>query len=150
MTRARTKRPGTRRGDTSVRRKLPDDLPSAAAAALDDLMNAAGMDDEDEELLTIPQEAITAPASRRRRRARSGRRRATRSATPADRETVLPRSRCCRSRCSRKRRHLAAAQGAIAAAGHIVATGGAGARGRQNLAAIAQGGIDVVRRAPAR
>ena len=64
------------RGDTSVRRKLPDDLPSAAAAALDDLMNAAGMDGEDEndELLTIPQESIT---ERKKpppgRRARSGR-----------------------------------------------------------------------------
>lgn len=145
MTRARTKRPGTRRGDTSVRRKLPDDLPSAAAAALDDLMNAAGMDDEDEELLTIPQEAITKPkpppAPGAKRPATSN----SLSDSMLIEETVLPEIPVLQVAVYEEAHHLPSVQGAIAAAGHVVATGAAGAVGVEKiLAAVRRGGIDVV------
>jgi len=148
MTRARTKGSGTRRGDTSVRRKLPDDLPSAAAAALDDLMNAAGMDGEDEndELLTIPQESIT---ERKKPPPAPGAKRPATSSSLSDsmliEETVLPEIPVLQVAVYEDAHHLASAQGAIAAAGHIVATGSAGAVGAEKiLAAVRRGGIDVV------
>ena len=148
MTRASTKRPGTRRGDTSVRRKLPDVLPAAAAAALDDLMNASGIgDDEDEELLTIPQEGLAEPT--RKPPPAPGARRPPTSNSLSDsmliEETVLPEIPVLQVAVYEEASHLPGAQGAIAAAGHIVATGGAGPSGGDKiLAAVRRGGIDVV------
>ncbi len=139
-TRGRTKRPGTKRGDTQVKRKLPDDLPSAAAAALDDLIAASGIDDDDhDELLTVPQESLgTRPPPR-----------AASSTALSDsmliEETVLPEIPVLQVAVHEESSHLAAAQGAIAAAGHIVATGAAGPSGIEKiLAAIRRGGLDVV------
>lgn len=147
MTRARTKRPGTRRGDTSVRRKLPDDLPSAAAAALDDLMNASGLgddDDEDDELLTIPHELPTEP-KRKPPPAPGARRSATSNALSDSmliEETVLPDIPVLQVAVHEDAAHLAAAQGAITGSGHVVAAGSAGID--KLLAAVRRGGIDVV------
>lgn len=147
MTRARTKQPGTKRGDTQVRRKLPDDLPSAAAAALDDLMNASGIGDdggEDEELLTIPHEAVTVP--KRTPPPAPGAKRPATSNSLSDsmliEETVLPDIPVLQVAVHEDAAHLPSAQGAIAAAGHIVAAGAAGIE--KILVAVRRGGIDVV------
>jgi two-component system, cell cycle response regulator len=143
-TRGKTKRPGTRRGDTSVRKRLPDDLPSAAAAALDDLLAGAGMDDDEgEELLTIPQEALggklKAPPRPPTERA------ASLSDSQLIEETVLPAVPILQVAVHENQAQLAAAQGAIVAAGHVVATGAAGQAGTDKiLAAIRRGGIDAV------
>lgn len=151
-TRGRTKRPGTRRGDTNVPKRLPDDLPSAAAAALDDLMAAAGMEDDEgefDELLTIPQEVLEASKPRLPPRPPPGAKRVVTSAPLNDsqliEETVLPDVPILQVAVHEESAQLAAAQGAIAAAGHIVATGAGGASGTEKiLAAIRRGGIDAV------
>lgn len=142
-TRGKTKRPGTKRGDTQVKRKLPDDLPSAAAAALDDLLTASGLTDDDDELLTVPQESIGKPPQP------PPRRRAPSSAPLSDsmliEETVLPEIPVLQVAVHEESSHLASAQGAIAAAGHLVAVGTSGPAGTEKiLAAIRRGGIDVV------
>jgi AmiR/NasT family two-component response regulator len=147
-TRGRSKRPGTRRGDTQVKRtKLPDDLPSAAAAALDDLFAQSGIGDgdDDEELLTIPQEQI----GKKPPKPPPGAKRPETSAQLSDsmliEETVLPEIPVLQVAVHEESTHLAAAQGAIAAAGHIVSTGAAGLGGLEKvLDAIRRGGLDVV------
>jgi hypothetical protein len=142
-TRGRTKRPGTKRGDTQVKRKLPDDLPSAAAAALDDLIAASGIDDdESDELLTVPQASLGTKPPKPPPRAASS---TALSDSMLIEETVLPEIPVLQVAVHEESSHLAAAQGAIAAAGHIVATGAAGPAGIEKiLAAIRRGGIDVV------
>ena len=169
MTRAKTKRPGTKRGDTNVRKRLPEDLPSAAAAALDDLLNAAGLDDgEDEELLTIPQEQLgvhetttrkkppgahvvarITPVPRTTPPPAPGAKRPATSAPLSDsqliEETVLPEVPVLQVAVHEEASHLPSAQGAIAAAGHIVASGTAGPAGiERTLSVVRRGGIDVV------
>ena len=143
-TRGKTKRPGTRRGDTSVRKRLPDDLPSAAAAALDDLLAGAGMDDDEgEELLTIPQEALAGKLKTPPRPPPE--RVASLSDSQLIEETVLPDVPILQVAVHENQAQLAAAQGAIVAAGHVVATGGAGQAGTdKSVAAIRRGGIDAV------
>ncbi len=167
MTRAKTKRPGTRRGDTSVRKRLPDDLPSAAAAALDDLLNASGLDEpEDEELLTIPHDSLGQqppghqPLARRKPPPAPGAKRdSTPFATNAMREptsaplsesqlieeTTLPEVPVLQVAVHEEGSQLPSAQGAISAAGHIVASGTSGLSGiERTLAVIRRGGLDVV------
>jgi PleD family two-component response regulator len=143
-TRGKTKRPGSRRGDTNVRRKLPEDLPLAAVAALDDLLHAAGLDEDD--ALTIPQ---APPPRKAPPKPPPGGRRATTS-KPLDEgqlveETVLPAVPVLQVAVHEEASELAAAQGTIEAAGHTVAIGASGAAGADKvLAAIRRGGIDVV------
>ena len=104
-------------------------------------------DDEDEELLTIPQESITEP--KRKPPPAPGAKRPPTSTSLSDsmliEETVLPDIPVLQVAVYEDAAHLPSAQGAIAAAGHIVATGGAGASGGDKiLAAVRRGGIDVV------
>jgi hypothetical protein len=133
-----------------VRKRLPDDLPSAAAAALDDLFAASGMadDEPEDELLTIPQEAIEGRPKKPPRPPPGAKRIETSPAFSDSQlieETVLPDVPILQVAVHEESSQLAAAQGAIAAAGHVVATGASGPSGVDKiLAAIRRGGIDAV------
>lgn len=126
MTRAKTKRPGTRSG----RRHLPDDLPDAAEAALDELLRA----DEDD----ILEEAELAPEDRTMQID------AVEEEDDASSDIVneLP---VLRVGVFEDAMHVRSAQSAVSASGHSVALAGSGTDGRQQvLEAVRAASLDAV------
>ena len=152
MSRAKTRRPGTRGG----RRDVPDDLPSAAVAALDDLLTGGAPPiDIEESIATHTEAAIeprTAPPSPppgARKPSRAATRRPSTAAAAEDElvveETLLPEVPTLRFAVFEEGAQLASAQGAIAAAGHIVTAGGSGPEGSARIVdAIHRGVIEAV------
>jgi hypothetical protein len=151
MSRARTRRPGSRgnRRAPSLA-DVPDDLPSAALAALDELLtgSAGRVDDAKGGPAAVP----SGPAQRRTPPPPPGvRKPSRRPATPAVEdervirevaEVAVPMLRCA---VLEEDSYLAPAQGGIAAAGHAVAIAGAGPEGAARVVEMIQrGDVDVV------
>lgn len=129
MTRAKTKRPGTKSG---VRRSnIPDDLPDAAEAALDDLLR---VDDGDDEILDAS--AVGAFEEHTMRRPKLD----TEAIEEIDAEEVETALPVLRVGVFEDATNLRSAQSAIGAAGHVVAVAGSGVNGRQDVLAAVRGG----------
>jgi len=171
MSRAKTRRPGTKRPVTG----FPDDLPSAAVAALDDLLSgtetveaprrarsrafdtdasptvARGQPAPDRSIASAGgagSRAAPEPATAEvTRRAPPPPPKRIASAAPLDdeqlvEETVLPPLPTLRFAVFEDSAQLAAAQGAIVATGHVVSAGASGPA--RVLEAIRRGGIDAL------
>lgn len=158
MTRAKTKRPGTRSG----RRNLPEDLPDAAEAALEDLLR---VDMEDDEILTTHSSNAYEDRTMRRNKAPSAPPPSARprplemtesgtmpieaieelDAEELDGEEVVTELPVLRVGIFEDQTQLRSAQSAVGAAGHVVAIADAGDAGRKHvLAAVREGTLDAV------
>src|SRR5690242_18171736 len=140
MSRARTRRPGTRSGRRAATEpELPDDLPSAAAAALDDLLTGS-VPPESRAPTRRPTTAATVAV-----RAPAGRGESYGEELVVIEETELPEVATLRFAIFEDGAELASAQGAIVAAGHVVAVGGSGPDGSARvIEAVREGTVDAL------
>jgi hypothetical protein len=152
MSRAKTRRPGTKRAVTG----FPDDLPSAAVAALDDLLTGSetveaprrsrdrAFDTDASPTVSRPAPAEAETVSRKAPPPPPKRVASLHEEQLVD-ETVLPQVPTLRFAVFEDGAQLAAAQGAIVASGHVVSAGASGAAGATRvIEAIRRGGIDAV------
>ncbi|HTR50473.1 MAG TPA: diguanylate cyclase [Kofleriaceae bacterium] len=157
MSRAKTRRPGTKSGRRAPT-DFPDDLPSAAIAALDDLLTGgterveapapAAIEPDLPEPPPVARRAPPPPPAAKKS-ARAPARRPP-SAPPAEEglvvdETVLPEVPALRFAVFEDTAHVTTAQHAIASVGHTIAIAETGADGSQRVIdAIRRGAIDAV------
>ena len=147
MSRAKTRRPGTKSGRRAPT-DFPDDLPSAAIAALDDLLGG-GPPPPFEAPPAI--EADLPEPPRRAPPPPPGAKKPPRAAPPRPKapevieETVLPEVPALRFAVFEDAAHLTTAQHAIASVGHTIAIAASGGDGSLRvIEAIRRGTIDAV------